>query len=193
MPALSIKYKKKLFSGFSHGSFHNMAYQYRSRNTSYSTWHWSNRIYDRLYCWEINISAEFTFRIYVNADINNSLTCTRIIRTHNSCTSGCHNQNIRFFCNCRHIHRFRMTDSHRCIFLNQHHCRRFSNYKTSSNYYCFLSGAVNSIVIQNFHTSLRCARRKTYFLSSEHARHRAICHTVNIFCRIQGILDHRLI
>ena len=80
-----------------------------------------------------------------------------------------------------------------CVFLDQHHGSRFTNYQASSDNNCFLSGAVDSVVIQNLHAGLRCAGRETYVLAGEYAGHGTIGHAVYIFCRIQSILDHRLI
>ena len=86
-----------------------------------------------------------------------------------------------------------MADCYSCIFLNKHHCCRFSNYKASSDNDSFFACAIDSVMIKNFHTGLWCTWRETDFLSCVNTGHRKICHAVYVFFCCKRILDHCLI
>ena len=86
-----------------------------------------------------------------------------------------------------------MADGHCSVFLYKHHCGRFSYYKASSDNNCLLAGAVDSVMIQNFHTCLRRAGREADLLACENAGHGKICHAVNVFFCSKSVLDHCLI
>ena len=85
-----------------------------------------------------------------------------------------------------------MAYGYRCIFAHQHHSCRFSYYKASSDDNRILTFAVDSVVIQDLHACLRSTRRESQRFSFKYTCQRKMCHTVNIFCRIQCILDLRL-
>ena len=170
-----------------------MSNQDRCCNASNSARNWCNSIYDRLYCCVVNVSAELAFCIYVDSYINNYLSCFYIISANNASTACCYDDNIRFACHSRHIDCSCVADGYSCVFLNKHHSCRFTYNKASSDYYCLLTCAVDSVMIKDFHTCLWCTWRETDLLACKNTRHGKVCHTVNVFLRSKCILDHSLI
>ena len=81
-----------------------MTNQYRSCYTSNTARYRCNSIYDRLYCCVINITAEFTFCIYVDTYIDDCLTFFYIFGTNNTGAACCYNNDICFTCYRRHIY-----------------------------------------------------------------------------------------
>ena len=86
-----------------------------------------------------------------------------------------------------------MADGYGCVFLYQHHCRRFSDNKASADNNCLFAGAVDAVMVKNLHTCLRGARRETDLLTGEYAGHRKVCHAVHVFFRSQRVFDNRLV
>ena len=86
-----------------------------------------------------------------------------------------------------------MADRYGCVFLNQHHGCRFSNYKASSDNNGFFACAIDSVMIQDLHACLWCTWRETDFFAGEYAGHGKICHTINVFFCSKCIFDHCLI
>ena len=54
-----------------------MADQNRGGNGSYTAWNRCDCLNDRLSFCVCNVSAEFSFFVYVDSDINNGLACTQ--------------------------------------------------------------------------------------------------------------------
>ena len=170
-----------------------MTNQYRSCNTSNAARYRSDCIYDRLNFCEIYVSAKFSFCVYVDTNIDDCLSSRYISIVYNTGTACSYDYDISFSYNRWHIYGSCVADGNSCIFLNQHHSSRFTNYKASSDNNCFFTCTVNSIMIQNFHTCLWSTWRESDRFSCKYTRHRAICHTVYVFCRIQSVLNQRLI
>ena len=82
------------------------------------------------------------------------------------------NQNVRTACYRRKIHGPGMTDRDGGVLPQQQHGYRFSYDERAADDHGFLSAAVNSVIIQNFHAGLRSAGREAQLLSREHAGQR---------------------
>lgn len=124
-----------------------MLNQYGGCDASDTSWNRGDRVYERFSVGEADITAEPAFFVYVDADIDDSLTGAQIVCANDTCSSGGNDHNISFFYNGWHICSFRVTDSYGCIFLKQHHGGWFSNDGTSADHDSFFAGAVDAIVI----------------------------------------------
>ena len=150
-------------------------------------------INDRLYCCVVNISAKLAFCIYVDSYVDHNLSLFNIISANNACTACCYDDDVCFTSYRWHINGSCMADGYSCVFLNKHHCRRLANNKASSDYNCFFTCAVDSVMIQDLHTCLWCTWWEADLLTCENTGHGKVCHTVNVFFRSKCILDHCLI
>ena len=94
-----------------------MADQNRCGNGSYTAWNRCDCLNDRLSFCVCNVSAEFSFFVYVDSDINNGLACTQLGIIHHTCTACCYDHDICLFDYRRHVFRSGMADGYGCVFL----------------------------------------------------------------------------
>ena len=121
--------------------------QDRSCDTSDTARNRSDRIHNRFCVGEVDVTTELAFLVYVDADIDDSLTGAQVVCANDTWSSGGNDHDVCFFYNGWHICSFRVTDSYGCIFLKQHHGGWFSNDGTSADHDSFFAGAVDAIVI----------------------------------------------
>ena len=72
-----------------------MSDQNRCRYRSHSAGNRCYGVYNRLYCREIHVTAQFPFRVHIDADIDDGLAFPDIIRADHACASCRDNDQVR--------------------------------------------------------------------------------------------------
>lgn len=170
-------------------SLYHMAYQYGSRYASHTARNGGDGVYDGLYLCVIHISAELSFRVYIDAYIDDDLARSYVGVIYDACAACGYDYDVSLFYHGGHINRPGVAYSHGSVFLDQHHGCRFPDYQGTAYHNGLFACAVDAVVIQNLHASLGRTGRVAQILSGKYACHGTVCHAVYILRRIQSLLN----
>ena len=131
-----------------------MSDQNRCRYRSHSAGNRCYGVYNRLYCREIHVTAQFPFRVHIDADIDDGLSFPDIIRADHTGTSCRDNDQVRVSGDRGHIFGPCMANRDRSVLLDQHHCGGLADDQAPADDDRLFAGAVIAIMIQDLHAGL---------------------------------------
>ena len=94
-------------------------------------------------------------------------------------------QNVRLFCDGRHIDRACVAVDDRCVLMHQQHADRSPDHQRTPDHRRLLALWVDAVVAQKLHRRLRRAGRKADLCVGEHTGQRRVCAAVHILFGIE--------